>query len=253
MAKDSALMRPVRPNYDFTQYILGNRAVSGPLAKVYAHFAKLPEGTAVIDAGCGDWHFGLCAPRERKYGVVGIDVSETAIQKCNVAIAARDHGHDIAIHADLANGSVDVGDRDVRGAVSWRVLHALPRGGQVNACGNIHRLLPEGAIFHIAVLADSDWKRHALGDRYIPGQLNDCSAVMQLDHPWPLYFFGETHVVDLAKDTGFVIEEMCKFTEPTGFKHLIEMGRPDITYWYARLRKKGNPEISYWSLRLKGA
>jgi cyclopropane fatty-acyl-phospholipid synthase-like methyltransferase len=230
---------PVYPyKVEGQSYRLGEQKVAPIIERVYTDLNSLPQGSMVLDVGCGAGRLGRNAPKDRPYRILGVDISEGAIEEYRQAIVDEDLP-DLAVAGDITE--IDFRKHNIAAAVSWRVLHALPPELQRRTSTKVREALPLGANFHIAVLSDEDRKKEELErlGLYAPGVMNDCAEIMELDRAWPLYFFSESDLKELADQTGFTMNGVDRFQEPSGFPHVQEKFG-DITYLFARMKKTNN-------------
>lgn len=217
-------------------YDLGGRPLSSVSQRVYSGLSLMEEGV-LLDLGGGSGRIPMNAPRPRSAHFLVIDINSTAIDQCRTAIL-RDGRMDEAVVGDITNLSAlpAAQNREFRGAVSWRVIHALTPSQQLQVLDQARQILPFGAPLFLAVASDLDWKAAQLKARgiYVPDAPNDCREVMGLDESFFVQFFNPDKLGKLATTTGFRVEEMEGFQEPTGFDHLRGL-HPLNNYLYAHL------------------
>ena len=225
---------PKEGQYHYQKYTLGVKPVAPVIERVYANFSALPEGSWVLDLGSGSGRLELNAPKPRPYRFLGLDQSSIAINQFREAIYQAGR-MDEAMIGDITDLHLPTG-REFRGAVSWRVLHALAPYQQLRVVDQVRRILPPEAPFFIALVSDKDWKAGELAARglYIPNILNECQAIMGLEESFKVDFYDSVKIEGLAKRSGFRVEGIEEFTELTGFEHLQET-HPDNTYLFAHL------------------
>lgn len=235
-------------------YSLKDRPVSAVLRdKVIRPLSSLMPGEIVIDLGSGDGFFPKNAGGNRPYDIVAVDLEPGAVRSVHKIFGAQRRGRrgqdnlDVAVVGNIArlnevsalSGKVEVG-----GAVSWRVLHGIPEPLHEPTFAQVYDKLKPGASFYIAVASDQDWKVAALGEGYLPEQTNNCTPVMfhehgvAREHEFPILFFTEDRLRNLAQGAGFGVKEMGLFEEPSGYPHLKD-GMPN-TYLFAELVKPLN-------------
>lgn len=219
-------------------YDLGGRPLSLVSQRIYSGLSLTEEGV-ILDLGGGSGRIPMNAPRPRSARFVVIDINSTAIDQCRAAIL-QDGRMDEVIVGDITNLTTlpEVQNREFRGAVSWRVIHALTPSQQLQVLDQARQILPFGAPLFLAVASDMDWKAAQLKARgiYIPDAPNDCREVMGLDESFFVQFFNPDKLKQLATTAGFRVEEMEGFQEPTGFDHLRET-HPLNNYLYAHLMR----------------
>ncbi len=221
--------------YNYGTYELGQRQLSKVIDRVYQDLQLLPPGSVVADLGCGAGRFGLNAPPERPYTIVGVDLSEKAVAIYSQQIQERGLP-DEALVGDITNLDFLKG-RDVQAIVSWRVLHCLGEPIRRAVLAQSQDLLPADSSFYLAIASNSDWKVGALrrDGGFKVGQLNDCSGVMGLETPFLVDFFDEGRL-RLLSNGGFSIEQVAAFQEPTGYDHL-KLTHPLNDYLFAQFRR----------------
>lgn len=230
--------------------------VSPQLESVYHDFATLPKGSVVLDVGAGEMRFAKNAPKDRKYAIYGLEVTDGGVDNFYARWERLKRGlqrlgrpstwgqpKDHNVRADATE--LDYRDESgkqlltAEGAVSWRVLHALSRENQLKVCKDIFDSLPPGGSFHVAVLSDKDWKLDALrktGIQYDGKDLVDCEPAMQFpenknksrgDAGWRTdleFFFSQKSLQELAEqhDAKFeIIGPIQEFAEASGLPHLL--------------------------------
>jgi len=232
---------------DGTGYRLKDRPASDILkTRVLKPLASLVPGSVVIDLGSGDGNFVHKAGGNRPYDILAVDLEPSAIRSVNKLFASQRRrgreNHDTAVVGDISRLSeISELDGTVDAAVSWRVLHGIPQGLHAPTFNQVYEKLKPGGSFYIAVASERDWKVGALGDGYRPGETNDCSGVMFRDHgvgrehEFPILFYSQDRLAELAQRTGFVVGGVELFEEPSGYAHLKD-GKPN-TYLFAELKK----------------
>lgn len=231
---------------DGTGYRLKDRAASTILTnRVLQPLSLLAKGSRVIDLGSGDGNFVHKAGPTRPYDILAVDLEPSAVHSVRRLLDTHDRkGQDTAVVGDISRLSEipELGG-PADAAVSWRVLHGIPQELHGPTFAQVHEKLKPGGAFYVAVASDQDWKVGALGDRYRPGETNDCSGVMFRDHgverqhPFPVLFFSPDRLTGLAQDSGFVVGDVVSFDEPSGYGHLKK--NPN-TYLFAELVKPFN-------------
>lgn len=225
---------PKEGQYHYQSYTLGSRPVAPVIERVYANFSALPEGSWVLDLGSGPGRLAINAPKPRPFRFLGIDQSYIAVEQFRQAVS-RDGRMDEAIVGDITDLNLPQ-SRDFRGAISWRVLHALAPSQQLQVVDQVRRLLPSESPFFIAVASRNDWKAQELAARrlLIPDALNECQEIMGLEESFKVDFHDAARVEELARKAGFRVEAIEEFTELTGFEHL-RATNPNNTYLFAHL------------------
>lgn len=220
--------------YHYHSYALGERSVAPVVDRVYSAFTALPEGSWILDLGSGAGRFALNAPKPRPFRVLGIDQSPIAISQFAKAIS-EDGRVDEAVVGDITD-LVPFGGREFKGAVSWRVLHALEPNQQERVLDQARKILSAGSPLFLAVASDQDWKASELRDRgdYSPNGVNECAGIMDLPESFKVYFFDEDRIRQLATGTGFRVVTLEGFEEETGFDHLKGI-HPNNSYLFAEL------------------
>lgn len=220
--------------YHYQRYTLGEQPVSSAIQRVYVTLATLVEGSWVLDLGSGPGRLALNAPKPRPFRFLGIDQSPIAIDQFREAIY-QDGRMDEAIVGDITDLHLPSG-REFRGAVSWRVLHALAPHQQLQVVEQVRKILPVGAPLFLAVASEKDWKAGELASRgvYLPDTLNECGEIMDLEESFRVHFFDPPRLEALAIRGGFIVEAMEEFEEPTGFDHL-RATHPLNSYIFAHL------------------
>lgn len=241
-------------------YKLKDRGVSDVLkARVYRPLRDLPRGSVVLNLGAGDGNFEANAPRgrNRNYSFLSIDQDPQGVASIQRVFSERGSRRDRAIVGDIVRlDQIEEVQPEVADAVVlWRVLHALPAEAQEPFLRQVFDTLKPGGKLYMAVLSDQDWKRRELeaSGEYRPGEVNECVDVMRFaeagidKRTWPLYFFSEARLDELAKSTGFVrVGDVATFNERSGFPHLLEdAGRQDVTYHFVELQKPDHLSNGY--------
>ena len=220
--------------YHYQVYELGERPVASVIQRVYAHLADLSEGSWVLDLGCGTGRFALNAPLPRVFRVLGIDQSPIAVARFQEAINSDGRTDEVQV-GNITDLRLPKG-REFRGAVSWRVIHALDFQQQRQVLDQVSQVLPAQASFFLAVASNQDWKVEELKARhdFNPFGLNDCGKIMGLEEPFKVHFFDQDQLEGLVTPEGFRVVQVESFTEPSGFDHLRQT-HPDNTYLFAHL------------------
>jgi SAM-dependent methyltransferase len=247
-----------RRNGPTEPYILDRQGISPYVEKVYGELQRLPKGGIVLDVGSGAGRLEENAPKNRPYSFLGIELDAGAVKKFDAKkkeLGLPDHIV-VASATELGFESKD-GHNALKAdaAVSWRVLHNFEEPDQLTVCKDIYGALPSGGSFYVSVLSDQDWKLRALRKSGTPVDLSkliDSERVMDLvenngkatDDPtrkqWPLYYFTQDRLRELAKQSGFEVAGNIEvFKEPSGMPHLLAFKdeRSEVTYYYVHFRK----------------
>lgn len=227
--------------YDYaTVYSLKGKPLSPVAQRAFQTFAALPDGSWVLDLGGGDGRFPDNAPKPRNHRYLAVELHPEAVERYR-RIVASDGRLDEAVVGDITRlAELDpLKGRDIRGAVSWRVVHALDPEQQRAALSQLGQVMPVRSPFFLAVYSDLDWKAVMLREqsRYNPNGVNNCAGIMRLGQDeFNLDFFNQGKVVRLAQDTGFTVQSIVPFEEPTGYDHL-RTDYPTNRYLLAHLER----------------
>ncbi|HCB23388.1 hypothetical protein A3H81_02995 [Candidatus Daviesbacteria bacterium RIFCSPLOWO2_02_FULL_38_18] len=213
------------------QYYYGDvyeLGASHPLSSIsqraYSGLSLEGEGW-ILDIGGGSGRFPLQAPRPRSARFLVIDINKAVIDQCRAAIL-QDGRMDEAVVGDITKlaSLPAVQNREFRGAVSWRVIHALTRDQQLQVLDQVRRILPERVPFFLAVASDTDWKAAELKAQgiYTQDGPNNCAGIMGLTEPFQVDFFNPDKLEKLVARAGFKVEGIEGFQEPTGYDKLRE-------------------------------
>lgn len=240
--------RGTSPQYNWQEtYHLGERALAQPAHVIYQILSSRPI-TNVLELGCGTGRFALAAPTDRAWRITGIDINADAIAQFQQHIIT-DSLPDRAITGDITQQ--DFNGENFDAAVSWRVLHTLPKQKQIELCVAIFDALPPGASFFIAVASHTDWKAQELAAAgiYNPYDINNCAHIMELDQregqeTFHVDFFWREKLEHLASVSGFeLVGDVVEFEEPSGYEHLRK-NKPPNRYLIAEFRKPLTMETS---------
>jgi SAM-dependent methyltransferase len=226
-------------NYQET-YHLGERALSSSVQYVYNALSR-KNAKHVLELGCGAGRFAKDAPRNRQWHITGFDINPDAIQTFQSHIDTQGLP-DKAIHGDITQ--LDLSNHDFDAAVSWRVLHTLPKNLQIQLCQAVYEALPPGASFFLSVASHKDWKAEELVKKgqYNPYDINNCAEVMELHTRENQQYFGadffwEGKLRQLAHASGFeLVGDIVEFDEASGYEHIRET-KPANKYLIAEFRK----------------
>jgi ubiquinone/menaquinone biosynthesis C-methylase UbiE len=109
------------------------------------------KGNRILDIGCGNGKTSL-ALMEQGYGVIGIDISEAALQSCNELYGDKMK----AICASASSIPLNRGDID--GAVLIHVLEHLDDDESKAAVNELQRILEPGAKVFVRVFHTDDMR-----------------------------------------------------------------------------------------------
>jgi len=110
----------------------------------------LPEGSRVLDIGCGTGST-LIRAIERGWKVVGVDISPSAIDITRKRLSERGLDCDLRV-IDISSGITDIGTFDL--IICHYVLGALNSQGRSSAARNIMEILKGGGSL---ILEDLAW------------------------------------------------------------------------------------------------
>ncbi|WP_338035777.1 class I SAM-dependent methyltransferase [Halomicrobium salinisoli] len=178
----------IREGYDeIAEAYDERRRAEGPerdLAEAFA--ADLPDGSRVLDAGCGAGR-PVLETLAREHDVVGLDISTGQLR------IARERAPDERFaQGDLAN--LPVRDDAVDGVASFHAVIHVPKDEHADVLSEFHRVLRPGGDL-LVVMGDDAWEGR--NDDWL-----DAGAAME----WS--FFGRDRNRDLLAGAGFdVVDE----------------------------------------------
>lgn len=168
----------------------GHRKDSGNRYRYSVFLSWLPEGSHVLDVGCGDGFFGERAQRERGCHVTGIDVSETALERARQrGLTAR--SADLSRPLPFENNSFDY-------VVASEVIEHVPHSEEL--LKEAMRISRKGVILSIPNTGFWKYRLQLLSGRF-PKQW--------IVHPWEhLRFWTMEDFKETLHQLGFVCESI---------------------------------------------
>jgi SAM-dependent methyltransferase len=193
---------------------------AGSRARVRSLLAGIPDGSNVLDVGCGRGVM-LRAALDLGYTAHGVEISEEAA----AGVDLRAH---IRIASDLAEAGYETNSMDA--VVLWHVLEHLPQPGRTLA--EIRRILKPGGRLVLAVPNYASWQSRWAGADWF-----------HLDLPRHLYHF--------SPDTLSILLHRYGFAKQT-YRHFAALQNPFGWLQSAFNRASGSPRNSLYSLLHRG-
>lgn len=146
--------------------------------------ARVPEGGAVLDLGCGN---GVPALREiaTRHAATGVDISRVQAKR-----ARRNVPEATVMHADMAQ--LELAGDSFDAIVSFYAIEHVPRERHAELLSRVHSWLGPGGLLLFTVEARASYE--ATGDWL--GQ--------------PMFFsqFGPDETVEFVREAGFTVESV---------------------------------------------
>ncbi len=195
---------------------------------------EIPEGSLVLDAGCGNGRYlkELC----RHFSCVGMDISSEGIRRAADRISAgKETGQ---ARPELLTGSVTCipfADNSFDAVVSCSVFQHLGLADRKKASSEICRVLSGGGLFFFESFGSDDMRRGGTAFQNSEGRPEENTYVRNSGIIY--HYFTEEEIRELFPDAGFEIVKLIHVRRSRNFS-----GGTYVRHHIRCLLRKRQPE-----------